>query len=220
MASSLNVKTIVLALRKTFNIRTGQGQAIVPYVIKDKYIEVSSTCKVSQNADELISYAHRFGFTIPLPDFLPYNRWACVELNRIKILWSSKHTDDTGGSDCVLSGAWVGNIFYPTLEDPDIVVAIECTDGTEGTIRTEESLTLRSINYRIIHNVADSAPLLKLGETRFQCMGAFCLYNIFMTNKGIYINRTAKNTDISTRTEDIQPYNLTLQYKGKLLFRS
>jgi len=208
MASILNVKTIVLALRKTFNIKTTLEQTLLPYEVKTKNIEVSSTCKVSQNADDLILYAQRLGFTLSLLDFLPYNRWACVVRNKIKVLWKGQPAEHSG---ITLQGYWKDDVFYPDIEDPDIIVSIKPTKCIHNT-----HITLQSTKYKVLYNMIDDIPSLKLGETRFQCMGVICVYEVCINEKGIYINRTSP---ISVPLEDNTKaaYTLTIQYKKKVL---
>ena len=206
MASVLNVKTIVLALRKTFNIKTTLEQTLLPYEVKTKNIEVSSTCKVSQHADDLILYAQRLGFTLSLLDFLPYNRWACVVRNKIKVLWKGQPTENS----CItLQGYWKDEVFYPDVEDSDIIVSIKPTNCIHNTY-----ITLQCTKYQLLYNMIDDIPSLKLGETRFQCMGVVCIYEVCINEKGIYINRTSSTT---VALEDKPAYTLTIHYKKKML---
>lgn len=171
-------RSIALALKDTFNIR---GLNLDRYVLKEDDIEYSAVSKVTQDYEELCSWFRAADLSVPIPEFLPQNRWASVTTERIKIPWTAVQVGDT----LIVNGSWHEGLFYPSL--PRGSMDVQLALRLEG-VPAENSVTLPPGRFTFIRDVTEKAPGLKVCGERLQCVGSFLIYQLQATPGGLYVN--------------------------------
>ena len=219
MSSSLDTKSIILALRDTYSI--SKSTELQAYSVVTDGVEVTSSSIVSQDYEDL-RIATDPKHYLAIPSFLPHNSWGALVKNKIKISWKNrcKHTMDNNQLCNVVEGMCREGIFYPDLTDPKAVVSIKSTDIPipEGTTR----MLIPFNDYTtLIPLTASLIPSLKMGDTRLACQGAWSYYNISINRQGLYINRKFREKKDIIESNDniyrVDRYTLNITYDNKLL---
>jgi hypothetical protein len=212
---------IARAVETTFNIKTAQRSSVTEGDHKSNDMtEVGGLAIVSQDCQVLQDLVTQKGYSYKMADFIQYGRWSCINIDKIKVLWSERvrQASISGGLYNIVPGYWKSDSMFIADTPADVEVRIIPKGGI--THHTGDKVILIPYNvHKMVTDISDIVPVIKFEGRILQCVSPIDIKTISVCRRGIYINRKFRQKIELTELDETFPQPIN-KYRLQIIHRS